>query len=242
MSCLSIIIIGDEILSNTFVDENTPWLLRRAKKLDLKVNTVRIIPDVMEDIIKTVREESDRSTYVITTGGVGPTHDDVTMEAIATAFGTSTYKNPILTQLIQDKMGKDNPGALLMANIPQGAELLESAKGFFPQVKVQNVYIFPGVPKLMKIKFDAISHRFVGKKMFKKQIYLQASESKLAPQITALNKKLDKVTIGSYPRFDEGPVNLILTVQGFLEEHVQDAYGHICTEFQPYLHNIQDEE
>ena len=73
MSDVSIIIIGDEILSNTFVDENTPWLLRRAKELDLRVNTVRIIPDTLEDIIKTVREESDRSTYVFTTGGVGPT-------------------------------------------------------------------------------------------------------------------------------------------------------------------------
>ena len=223
------------------MDENTPWLLRRARKLDLRVNTVRIIPDTLEDIIKTVREESDRSTYVITTGGVGPTHDDVTMEAIATAFGTSTYRNPQLTKLISDKMGADNEGALLMANIPQGAELLESAKGFFPQIKVQNVYIFPGVPKLMKIKFDAISHRFVGKKLFKKKIYLQAKESKLAPEITALNKRLDKVSIGSYPRFDEGPVNLILTVQGFLEDDVLDAYGHISRAFQPYLHSVQED-
>jgi molybdenum cofactor synthesis domain-containing protein len=241
MSDVSIIIIGDEILSNTFVDENTPWLLHRAKKLDLRVNTVRIISDTLEDIIKTVREESDRSTYVITTGGVGPTHDDVTMEAIATAFGTSTYRNPRLAKLIADKMGADNEGALLMANIPQGAELLESAKGFFPQVKVQNVYIFPGVPKLMKIKFDAIAHHFVGKKLFKKKIYLQAKESKLAPEITTLNKKLDKVTIGSYPRFDEGPVNLILTVQGFLEDDVLDAYGHISRAFQPYLHSTQED-
>ena len=73
--------------------------------MDLRVNTVQIIPDTLEDIIKTVREESDRSTYVFTTGGVGPTHDDVTMEAIATAFGTSTYENPRLAKLISDKIG-----------------------------------------------------------------------------------------------------------------------------------------
>ena len=241
MSTLSIIIIGDEILSNTFVDENTPWLLERAKKLHLKVNTVRIISDTLEDIIKTVREESDRSTYVITTGGVGPTHDDVTMEAIATAFGTSTYQNPILAKLIKEKMGVDNQGALLMANIPQGAELLESAEGFFPQIKVQNVYIFPGVPKLMKIKFDAISHRFVGKKMFTKQLYLHARESKIALRLTDLNKNLEKVSIGSYPRYDEGPINLILTIQGFKEEDVQDAYGQISREFQPYLVSMDQE-
>ena len=118
MSDVSIIIIGDEILSNTFVDENRLGYFIKPKKLDLRVNTVRIIPDTLEDIIKTVREESDRSTYVFTTGGVGPTHDDVTMEAIATAFGTSTYRNPRLTKLISDKMGADNEGALLMANIP----------------------------------------------------------------------------------------------------------------------------
>ena len=236
MSSLSIVIIGDEILNNTFVDENTPWLLRRARKLNLNVNTVRIIPDAIQDIIKTVREESDRSTYVITTGGVGPTHDDLTMEAIAIAFGTSTYQNQTLAKLIKEKMGEDNEGALLMANIPQGAELLDSAEGFFPQIKVQNVYIFPGVPKLMKIKFDAISHRFVGRQMFKEHIYLKARESKLAPRLTELSKEFDTITIGSYPRFDEGPVNLILTVQGFHEKDVQEAKVQIAREFQPYLY------
>ena len=136
---------------------------------------------------------------------------------------------------INHRKWADNEGALLMANIPQGAELLKSAEGFFPQVKVQNVYIFPGVPKLMKIKFDAVSHHFVGKKMFKKQIYLQASESKIAPRLTDLNKKLEKVTIGSYPRFDEGPINLILTVQGFEDNDVQDAYGIISRNSNPII-------
>ena len=148
MSTASIIIIGDEILANKFTDENTPYLLTRCAELHLEVLSVQIIPDNLERIAKTVRLESKRSTYVFTTGGVGPTHDDMTFEGVAKAFDLPLERHPTLVGLIDqyDSVGPVKEAAYRMADVPKGTELIPTSRGF-PQIKVQNVFIFPGVPK-----------------------------------------------------------------------------------------------
>ncbi|MBM76392.1 MAG: hypothetical protein CMK59_13385 [Proteobacteria bacterium] len=234
MSSISIVIIGDEILNGTFQDENTPWLIQRAKELHLKITTVRIISDGLDEIAQVVAEESKRSDYVITTGGVGPTHDDLTMAGIARAFDVELFEHPTLAELIRDKMGESS-GALRMAQVPKNTVLWPSAPNFFPQIVVQNVIIFPGVPKLMKIKFNAIAERFVGTPLAKDRLFLNVREADIAEELTDLDKELSNVVIGSYPRFDGGPVKVILTIQGLEEAEVTKAKARLAIAFTQHL-------
>ena len=234
MSTASIVIIGDEILSNKFMDENTPYLLAQCARLNLQVQSVQIIPDTLERISQTVREESERSTYVFTTGGVGPTHDDMTFEGVGKAFDVPLHQHPELVALLK-KYGKSiTPATLRMAEIPINAELLPTTRGF-PQVKVENVFIFPGVPSLLRSKFEAIEHLLIGRKKFHAKVYLNASETDIAIDLTEIQHEYPNVSLGSYPRFHEVP-NLILTVEGFEEASVNSVKEVLTTAFSTYAY------
>jgi len=234
MSTASIVIIGDEILGNKFVDENTPYLLQKCAELNLQVQSVQIIPDTLERISTTVGEEANRSTYVFTTGGVGPTHDDLTFEGVAKAFNVETFHHPELVALLQKHGTKLTNASLRMAQVPIGTELLPTSRGF-PQVKINNVFIFPGVPSLLKAKFEAIEHLLVGRKKFHAKVYLDTHETVIAEKLTQIQESLHSVNLGSYPRFHEEP-SLILTVEGFEQAALEQAQRILETEFREYLY------
>ena len=246
MPTASIIIIGDEILANKFVDENTPYLLKRCADLHLEVLSVQIIPDVLDRISQTVALESERSTYVFTTGGVGPTHDDKTFEGVAQAFETPTFYHPELVQLINSYAKKsstapaetstdlESNAAYRMAKVPLNTELIPTSRGF-PQVKVNNVFIFPGIPKLLKSKFAAIEHLLIGEEKFHAKVYLNTHESPIALQLTDVQERNPDVELGSYPRMDEEP-SLILTVQGKNKERVAAVQKELEAPFAAYLY------
>ena len=234
MSTASIIIIGDEILSNKFVDENTPYLLTKCAELNLQVQSVQIIPDTLERISTVVKEESERSTYVFTTGGVGPTHDDMTFEGVGRAFETPLHQHPELVELLK-KYGKSiTPATLRMAEIPINSELLPTSRGF-PQIKVHNVFIFPGVPSLLKSKFEAIQHLLIGRQRFHSKVYLNASETDIAKELTDIQHQNPTVGLGSYPRFHEEP-SLILTVEGFDETEVNSVHLILTNTFSAFIY------
>lgn len=230
MTTASIIIIGDEILSGKFQDANTPWLIQRCAQLNIKVQSVQIIPDVVDRIAATVREESRRSQYVFTTGGVGPTHDDMTFQGVAKAFGQKRKQNERLANLIRLWFTNPSEDAFLMSFIPEGAKLLETNNKMFPQVVVENVYIFPGVPKLLQRKFDLIAHTLEGRQIFRDKIGFMLSETEIASQLREIQNKNQDVSIGSYPRFDEKP-SLILTIDGEDEMRVQEVKNILKTSF-----------
>ena len=247
MPTASIIIIGDEILANKFVDENTPYLLKRCADLHLDVLSVQIIPDTLERIAHTVAEESARSTYVFTTGGVGPTHDDRTFEGVAKAFELDTFYHPELVELIDNYETKNNPAkihddtkdleknaAYRMAKVPLGTELIPTTRGF-PQVKVNNVFIFPGIPRLLQSKFAAIEHLLIGKEKFHAKVFLNTHESPIALELTAIQEQNPDVNLGSYPRMGEEP-SLILTIQGTNNERVLEVQKELQVLFASYLY------
>jgi molybdopterin-biosynthesis enzyme MoeA-like protein len=236
MKTVSIIIIGDEILSAKFQDENTSFLLNQCSMLGIKVNTVRIIPDLLSVIQSVVYEESTKSDYVFTTGGVGPTHDDLTMKGIAMAFDVLLVRNPVLEERIRSKMGdKCTEAALGMADIPDTAKLLDSAKGFFPQIVMNNVYIFPGIPYLLKKKFNAITHQFEGSIVEVRRLYLNTRESQIASELSHIQDAFPSLNIGSYPRYNEAPVTLIFTIQGLDIKQVDDCEAQLRQSFSDYL-------
>ena len=234
MTTISIIIIGDEILTGKFVDKNTPWLINRCNELFLDINTIRIIKDDITTIAKVVKEESIDSDFVFTTGGVGPTHDDVTMKGVAKAFAMNIVQHPVLAKFISDKL-PGNEGALLMANIPEGAKLIMENVKYFPQVVVNNVFIFPGIPKLMQKKFDNVAHLFQGERKYLAKLTLQCRESEIALQLTAIQNQYNTVNIGSYPQFSDGKSTVILTVESTSEDEMVRVRDKLLSSFKKYL-------
>ena len=234
MSTVRIIIIGDEILSGKFTDENTPWLIRICREHNLQITGIAIIPDDIEIIAQHVRDASRNAKYVITTGGVGPTHDDKTIEAVAKAFDVPLIESKQLADLISG-YANGNKALLRMAIVPENYRLLDCGEGNFPQLVVENVYIFPGVPKFLQKKLSLIIHQWEGKKIHRTKVELTVRESLIAIELGKIQNDNKDVDIGSYPRYDASEINTIITIDGENEFRVHQTRDHIKATFQEWL-------
>jgi len=208
------VIIGNEILSGKFRDENSPWLATRCRELGIDLVRIHVIPDDAEVIAATVAAASAMADLVFTTGGVGPTHDDMTMDGIARAFGVALIRHPELEQTLRVRMAaRLTPAALRMAEVPEGAVLWRSKGMRFPQVVMRNVLIFPGVPRLLRMKFDAIASRLGrGAPVLGSRLVTTAAETDIAAALTDMQRAHPLVEIGSYPQFDEKPYTVTVTL------------------------------
>ena len=215
MSTAGIAIIGDEILSGKFVEENAAFLIGELRTLGVELRRIVVIPDELEDIAATVLELSARFDHVFTSGGVGPTHDDVTMAAIAKAFGTTIVRQPELERRVRaywgDKLSEPN---LRLADVPATAELVYGKDLIWPVVAVNNVYILPGVPSLFRRKFVDIRDRFRTVPVTVARVYVDAEEGSIAADLDAVVAAHPAVKIGSYPRFSENDFKVLVTLEG----------------------------
>lgn len=212
-STAAAVIIGDEILSGKFEDQNTPWLARRCRELGVDLVRVAVVPDIVAEIAEEVRRCTEKADLVFTTGGVGPTHDDLTMAGVAAAFGLPLVRHPELVALIEEHLGdKLTTEALRMAEVPEGAELLWDGEVRFPLVRVRCVHVFPGVPGLLRLKFDAVAHRFAGVPVSARRVTTTRSESAIAGSLQRLQERFPSVAIGSYPQFRQRPWTVTLTL------------------------------
>ncbi len=210
---VAMLVIGDEILTGKVQDENSPWIARRCRSLGLHLCRIIVLPDDMDEIAAAVAEWSIRCDFVFTSGGVGPTHDDLTMAAVARGLARPIERNPELLTVIEDRMGKRfTPAAARMADIPAGAVLWWDGELRFPQVVVGNVVIFPGVPSLLQLKFDAIAHRFGGTPVVSERLVTTLGESSIADGLRAIQARFPKVAIGSYPQYTERPWTVTITM------------------------------
>ncbi|MAY81442.1 MAG: competence/damage-inducible protein A [Deltaproteobacteria bacterium] len=215
MPTAAAIIIGDEILSGKFADENGPWLAIRCREIGLDLTRISIISDDIHVIAHEVRTCSSLVDHVFTSGGVGPTHDDMTMAGVAAAFDVPLKRNDELAELVQNRMGKDaNEDALRMTDLPQGAELWWDGDLRFPVVAMRNVAIFPGVPKYFRTKWNAVSHRFAGVPIVSRSLTTLQRETAIATTLRKAQADWPSVAIGSYPRFDTDPQNVIICMDG----------------------------
>ena len=215
MPTAGIVIIGDEILSGKFVEENAAFLIGELRALGVDLRRLTVIPDDLEDIAATVLDTSARFDYVFTSGGVGPTHDDVTMAGIAKAFGTSVMRHPDLEMRVRaywkDKLADAN---LRLAEIPFGAELVYGKDQIWPVVCYRNVYIMPGVPTLFRRKFVDIRDRFRAIPVTAARVYVDLDEGELAPHLDAIVRDFPAARVGSYPRFAEKDFKVLVTLEG----------------------------
>ena len=209
-----IIVIGNEILSGKTRDENSPYLVRELRDLGVDVRKISVIPDDLRVISAEVLTSSKSHDYVFTTGGVGPTHDDLTMDGIANAFGRRIHRDPELEANIRRFYSRDLiDGNLRMADVPEGARLVGGKGMWFPVVAVENVYIFPGVPEILQKKFDRIKETFREAPFYLRVIYLKADEGQIASTLHAVLADFPDLMLGSYPYFDNPVYSVKLTLE-----------------------------
>lgn len=202
----AVLVIGDEILSGRTKDKNIGYIAEHCTAIGIQVREVRIVPDVEDEIVAAVNALRARYDYVFTTGGIGPTHDDITADSVAKAFGARTDVDPRALALLlpyYEKRGVEvTPARLRMARIPEGAELVENSISVAPGFIMGNVITLAGIPNVMQVMLDAVTPRLrTGKKMHSVSIDLQSPEGTIAGVFGEHQKAYPSVSMGSYPMF-----------------------------------------
>jgi molybdenum cofactor synthesis domain-containing protein len=223
-----IVVIGNEILSGKVADTNSSFLARELRKMGVDVRRVAVIPDDVDDIARTVRDFHERFELVFTSGGVGPTHDDITIEGIARAFGRGVVREPELEKKLRDfYKEKVNDARLKMSEVPEGAELIYGGALAFPTLKIENVYILPGIPEILQSKFLAIRERFTADPFHLRVVYTREGEGVIAEFLNDTLKHFPLLLLGSYPRIGDPEYTVKLTLESKDQEYVDRAFRHL---------------
>ncbi|MGM4923310.1 competence/damage-inducible protein A [Tardiphaga sp. 804_B3_N1_9] len=211
-----ILVIGDEILSGRTKDKNIGFIAEYLTNIGIDLKEVRVVSDDEPDIIAALDALRKRYTYVFTTGGIGPTHDDITADAVAKAFGVKIDHHPEVVARFQERFGADlNEARLRMARIPDGADLIQSATILAPGFKIDNVIVMAGVPTIMQAMMDIVSPKLKsGLRMLSDTVKANAREGDVGGPLRDIAQAHPDTIIGSYPFMDEqGKPNTNLVVR-----------------------------
>ena len=241
MPSAGIVIIGNEILSGKVTDTNSPYFCRELRELGVEVDRILTIPDVVETISAEVAAFSRAYDLVFTSGGVGPTHDDLTMDGIAAAFGRELVLNESIAARIERAQGRTpNESQLKMAMIPEGAQLIDAGDLWFPVVIVENVHIFPGIPALLMKKFESIRDRFRGVPFLLKRVFVKQRESDIAHSLHELLEEFPELMLGSYPKIGEESFHVLLTLESRDAAYLGRALDSLLTRLGPSsIHKVE---
>ena len=226
----ALLVIGDEILSGRTQDKNVAQVAAWLNGEGIRLAEVRIVPDVTERIAEAVNALRAGHDYLFTTGGIGPTHDDITVDAIAEAFGVPVVVHPqaraILEDYYRDRPGGLNEARLRMARVPEGAELIANPSSGAPGVKLGNVYILAGVPHIAASMLEALTGTLEGgRPMVSVTVGARAAESEVAELLRETEAAHPGVAIGSYPFFKDGTYGA-----NFVVRSDDDVLAHKCGE------------
>jgi len=223
----AIIIIGNEILSGRTQDTNTSTLALWLNSLGVKVQEVRVIPDVEGVIVKTINEVRKKNNYVFTTGGIGPTHDDITAKSISKAFNVKYEVNKKAYKILENyyKQGEFNEGRQKMAWTPSQTKLILNPTSGAPGFIIGNVYCLPGVPSILKSMLGGLNNLISGgKPIISHTINLRTVESEIAKPLTLVQDSNKDVEIGSYPFFKAGKLGVNIVIRSDEQSKID-----ICT-------------
>ena len=224
MASAGILIVGNEILSGKVTDTNSPYLCRELRTLGVDVERILTIPDDVSVIAREVRALADSHDVVFTSGGIGPTHDDLTMDGVALAFGRKMEQNASIAERIARAQGKPpNDSQLKMAMVPEDAALIDAGDLWFPVVVVENVYVLPGIPELLRKKFESVRERFRGVPVLLKRVFVKRRESDIATELNALLDEFPELMLGSYPKIGEESFHVLLTLESRDAGYLQRA-------------------
>ena len=229
-----IVIIGNEILSGKVHDDNSYFLACELRDLGVVLKRISIIPDDIEIIGKEVYEFSHKYDYVFTSGGVGPTHDDVTMAGIAKGFGIKLIEHQEIKNILCSRFNQDvNSSILKMAKVPEGTEVISGDSIRFPVILLKNVFIFPGIPEYMKSKFSFIRERFRSSEFHLKRLFLNSHESSFAEILNRVVKENKDVDFGSYPVLGMPEYRVIITAESKIKNALDKALNELLASL-PY--------
>jgi len=216
MNSAAVIIIGNEILSGRTLDANLPFLGKRLAEIGINLLEASIIPDDEQTIINTVNHYRKKFTYVFTTGGIGPTHDDITSASVAKAFNVLLEIHPEALGYLENyyEPGTINDARLKMAYVPAGAILIRNPISAAPGFQIENVFVLPGVPEIMQAMFDGMTDRLTGgPALLTRTISTNLRESTLAGGLGIIQNQHPDVAIGSYPYFKMGKLGVNLVIR-----------------------------
>ena len=228
----AIIVIGNEILSGRTQDLNVTFLAKWLNNLGVVIGEVRIIEDNEDSIVNCINEVKKNFTYVFTTGGIGPTHDDITSKSIAKAFGLHYGYHKEAYKILEKyyKSSNFSDGRKKMAKIPDTAKLIYNPSSGAPGFIVENVFCLPGVPSILKSMVDGLNEKIIGgKKILSQTISVETVESEIAKSMEEVQKKLKNVEIGSYPFFRLGKIGVSIVIRSTEKKEIDECYKQIIS-------------
>lgn len=197
------VIIGNEVLSAKVQDANGGLLARRLRDRGVELRSLVVIPDEVDAIVEAVQSARRKSLHIFTSGGIGPTHDDVTVRSVALALGRNVVRSPELVKLVEQYAGnKITPESYRLAEMPEGASLMWHTGAGFPILCCEGIYMLPGVPQLFRIQLEAVLATLPGEPIHLKTLFLTSSEGEIAKVLDEVALESPSVAIGSYPNFD----------------------------------------
>ena len=226
----AILIIGNEILSGRTQDTNTSTLAIWLNSIGVKVNEVRVVPDIEDKIINTLNILRKENDYVFTTGGIGPTHDDITAQSVSKAFKINYEIHKEAYKILEKyyKPGEFNEGRQKMVWMPENAELILNPTSGAPGFSVENVFCLPGVPSILKSMLGGLKNKIIGgQPILSSTISLRTVESEIADSLTKVQNKNNDVEIGSYPFFHAGKLGVSIVLRSENQSKIDDCNSQI---------------
>ena len=231
-----ILVIGNEILSGRTRDSNIQYLATELGKLGVRVMECRVIPDVEATVVAAVNEVRRKFDYVFTTGGIGPTHDDITADCIAKAFGVGISEHPEAVARMTRHYGDPalfTPARRRMARVPHGGLLVDNPVSVAPGFQMENVFTFAGIPRVAEAMFQSMKHKLVGgTPVLSRTVRTNLPEGIIAEPLGALQKRYEDLDIGSYPAFRDGKPSVSLVLRGTDDARLVAAVAELIATIQ----------
>jgi molybdenum cofactor synthesis domain-containing protein len=220
----AIVITGNEILSGKVPEQNAQYLARELRLLGVNLKRVAILPDETKTIAEEIAFCKGRFDFIFTSGGIGPTHDDMTVEGIALGLNRALVESETLSKLLTDIYSDAiNKALMKMAVVPEGVEFIYGAGLKLPVLLIENVYIFPGVPEYLVKKFTAIRERFLDTPFYLKKIFLCQDEGEIADSLHKTLAQFPKLLLGSYPILHQKEYQVIVTLESKDADYLESA-------------------
>ena len=229
-----LIVIGNEILSGKVADTNSAFLAQQLRSLGVSLRRISVVPDEIDVIAAEVRAMRPAVDVLFTSGGVGPTHDDVTIAGIAQGLGRAVIRHPALLRMLRDFFGTDvNDARLKLAEVVEGTELEYEGERSFPTLRVENIYILPGIPEIFRDKVVALRARFHGDPFHLRTVYTREMESTIAASLNRVLEQFPELALGSYPKLNDPEYRVRITLESKDGDYVERALAALLAMLPP---------
>lgn len=231
----AVLLIGNELLSGSIEDKNLAHIAKTLEVRGIRVRETRIIPDIESEIVDAVNHLRNKYDYLFTTGGIGPTHDDITSDSIAAAFGVNNVVQQDvfdgINSYLSGKGVEFTPAAQRMAYAPEGAEIIHSKQSIVPGYRIDNVFVMAGVPRIMRLMLDGlITHLKTGRSIHNATVHANVGENEIAAALEAIQQQHPDIDIGSYPQDSESTVTdyrVVFVVKGTDSSEIEQTCEQI---------------